>query len=62
MAQMNIAPTLPLKTRKMKMPDNCEPKDCKYCEEGINGSKRCRIYNWCMCGICHKFTPKTDKQ
>ena len=24
-----------------------DPRECKYCEEGINGSKRCRIYNWC---------------
>lgn len=46
----------------MKMPDNCEPKDCKHCEVGINGSTQCKIYNWCMCGICHKFTPKTDKK
>ena len=38
-----------------------DPKECKYCEEGINGAKRCRIYNWCMCGICHRFTPKTKK-
>ncbi len=38
-----------------------DPKECKYCEEGINGAKRCKIYNWCMCGICHKFTPKTER-
>lgn len=38
-----------------------KPRDCKYCEEGINGAKRCRIYNWCMCGICHRFTPKSEK-
>lgn len=43
----------------MKTPT--DPRDCKYCEEGINGSKQCRIYNWCMCGICHRFTPKTEK-
>lgn len=38
-----------------------DPRECKYCEVGINGNKRYRIYNWCMCGICHKFTPKTEK-
>lgn len=43
----------------MKTPT--DPRDCKYCKEGINGSKRCKIYNWCMCGISHKFTPKTEK-
>lgn len=38
-----------------------DPRECKYREEGINGNTRCRIYNWCMCGICPKFTPKTEK-
>lgn len=46
----------------MKMPDNCSPKDCKHHEEGINGAARCKIYNWCFCGICRKFTPKNDKK
>lgn len=43
----------------MKTPN--DPRECKYCEEGINGSTQCRIYNWCMCGICRKFTPKPRK-
>ena len=43
-------------------PTDRKPTDCKYCEEGINGSKRCRIYNWCMCGICHKFTANTKER
>ena len=42
-------------------PTDRQPTDCKYCEVGINGNKICRIYNWCMCGICHKFTPKSKK-
>ena len=43
----------------MRMPDNCEPKDCKHREVE---STVLNVVRYTINGICHSFTPKTEKK